>query len=296
MQTGIRNSAITALLDAGFEVIDFKKEDRGFLLNPLLKIKAVFDGPETRPLKRGGKEPDLSKAEAELMEIINRRRAGEIFDLSRVLVASDWRQAFRFARDFASIGGGGAGDFIRVSFEVPEAEYQGVKFEKLVVNNAMVKIVEIDNGNIIFNFDDILFNSAINAKDTNDGGFDGSALACYLNNEFLNAMGISDMLLANKNDRKITLLTAHELFGKREYWEEETNFQKEPHQMGCFKNEKNRVKSYEDETEWYWTSSARASSAAIFCRCGTSGYSSNHTASSVGGVAPAFCVAKATPL
>jgi hypothetical protein len=239
----------------------------------------------------------FKQEKTEYPETINhsgQRTAGETYDLVRFLNAQDWRHAFNLVQEAIRAGRTdsiNAGDFIRVSFEVPAAEYQGVSFKKLIIKDAMVRIFEIVDDRVIFNFDDILFKSAINAKDTNAGGFDGSALADYLNNEFLNAMGISDVLLANNNDSKITLLTAHELFGDSEYWEATSNFQKEPHQMDCFKNEKNRIKSFENETQWYWTSSERASSAAYFCICNSYGSSGSHYASSVGGVAPAFCVA-----
>jgi len=49
------------------------------------------------------------------------------------------------------------------------------------------------------------------------------------------------------------------------------------------------VKKYNGVSWWYWLLPRSASSAASFCNCSSTGDSSR-TASSVGGVAPGFCV------
>ena len=51
------------------------------------------------------------------------------------------------------------------------------------------------------------------------------------------------------------------------------------------------VKQYHGVDWWYWLADKPASSAANFCLCHTNGISTNYSASAVGGVAPAFCVA-----
>jgi hypothetical protein len=227
---------------------------------------------------------------------LERRNAGETCDLMRFLRARDWRHAFNLVQEVLRSDSSlfNLGDFLRVEFDVPAATHDGVDFPALHIK-ADVQIVEVVNDKAIFNFEEIIFCSAINAKDTNKGGIHASALAKYLNTEFLTAFGISDVLLDCNgtwevgNAHKISIPTATEIFGDSEYWEPESNFD-EPEQHSFFRKIKNRIKVFEDDTHWYWTASARASSAALFCR-GSSGASSHHSASAVGGVAPAFCVA-----
>ena len=292
MKNNLLNRAITALNNAGFEVVGFSHK-RPWAENKPLKLKVipVFESREELLGELGlkgdpapQKSPDFSK-----------RSSGETCDLVRLLGAQDWRHALRLTQEVIRAGSDAAsafnvGDFVRVKFDVPAANYDGVDFPALHVDEK-VKIIDVEDDKAIFNFDDIIFQSAINAKDTNEGGFSASALAKYLNNEFLVAMDISGVLLANSDELMISLPTALELFGDKEYWAAESNYFDEPHQIEHFENEKNRVKSWENETDWYWTASARASSSAIFCICYARGYSGNSAASSVGGVAPVFCVA-----
>ncbi|MCL2210225.1 MAG: DUF6273 domain-containing protein [Treponema sp.] len=227
--------------------------------------------------------------------ISNVRFPGESYDICRITGAVDWREALSHASSLLQEDRANeihVRDFLYVSFDVPAADYDGVHFNELKVERAKIVVVERKADKIIFNFDDVIFRSAINARDSNEKGFSQSALAKYLNGVFLDAMGIEDYLLLNEDGvTHITLPTAYELFGEAEYWNEENNFTETAYQFEYYKNEKNRVRALENETAWYWTSSARASSSAGFCSVGSGGYSSNYNASSVGGVAPAFCVA-----
>jgi hypothetical protein len=52
-----------------------------------------------------------------------------------------------------------------------------------------------------------------------------------------------------------------------------------------------RIKRYNGSRDWYWLSSPQSASAAYFCNALSYGYASYTSASSLGGVAPAFCVA-----
>jgi hypothetical protein len=281
MKSNFVNRAITAMNNAGFEVIGFKRKDYG-----PLKLKVIPNSVETG-------EPGCEKREVITIARTAGRDPGETCNLARFLRAQDWRHALSLTQEVIRAGSTAAlnvGDFIRVKFDVPAASYDGVEFPALHVDGK-VQIIEKEDDKIIFNFDDIIFQSAVNAKDTNAGGFFASALAKYLNHEFLDAMGITDVLLANNDGLEISLLTAFELFGDREYWEAESNYFEETRQIEYFKNEKNRVKSFDDETDWYWTSSVRASSSSYFCYVNNIGLSSSHFASAVGGVVPAFCVA-----
>ena len=285
MYNNLVNRAITAMNNAGFEVLGFKKKDYG-----PLKLKVVSAGPE--PGELGYKGTPVSQRSPELS--IVKRSPGETCDLVRYLGASDWRHALSLTQEVIRAGNTAAlnvGDFIRVSFCVPEASHKDVNFKNLNVTDAKVQIVHISPNKIIFNFDGIIFLSAINAKNKNDGGFKESALAEYLNNEFLAAMDISYLLLENNNEQDISLPTAFELFGDEEYWAPESNYFDEPRQIDFFKNIKNRIKVWEGDTHWHWTSSARASSSSNFCHVNINGNSNHDDANSVGGVAPVFCVA-----
>jgi len=287
MINDLLNRAISAMNKAGFEVIEFSSKYRQRVTPLKLKVMPVDDVPGDLGYKPG---------KANTAEKGN-RAPGETRDLTRYLGASDWRHAFKAVQDYIRTAPAEAvenfnfGDFIRVSFDVPAASYDGLDFPARHIESK-VQLVEVtENGKALFNFEDIIFRSAINAKDTNKGGFSESALAKYLNTDFLNAMDISDLLLENNDGLEITLPTATELFGDGEYWEPESNFYDEPFQLSFFSQIKNRIKVWEDDTHWYWTSSASASSAANFCTCSHYGHSYYYGASEVGGVAPGFCVA-----
>ena len=279
------NRLTAALSTAGFLITKFSKRPWSSKIKlQLLTKHGKLENPET---------PETTNSELE------RRHVGERSDLTRYLRAQDWRHAFSLSQEVLRSGDPSLlniGDFIRVEFDVPAAKHDGVLFPALHVDGK-VQIIEVVDGKIIFNFDEIIFLSAINAKDVNEGGIHASALGKYLNTEFLDAFGIGDVLLAcngtweKGKEHKISLLTAYELFGDEDYWEPESNYFDEPQQFSFFKKIKNRIKVWEDDTHWYWTASARASSAAYFCICGYHGYCSRINASAAGGVAPVFCVA-----
>jgi len=238
--------------------------------------------------------PETSETSTETGIELTERTVGEKSNLVRLLKANDWRHAFSLVQDIAENGDPALfnmGDFIPVEFDVPAASHDGLDFPARHIKGK-VQIIEVMDNKVLFGFDEIIFKSAINAKDKNEGGFSQSALAKYLNTEFYNAMGVN-VLTENNDGLFISLPTATELFGDDEdYWEPETNYFDEPEQLSYFTNTKNRIMVWEDDTHWYWTSSKRASSAASFCICGNNGDSGNDGASSVGGVAPVLCVAK----
>ena len=282
--------AIAAFDDAGLDVVRFEPEGS-------MALFSIADNGRN-PVDYGRRVSPLSQRSIERK--FENRTAKENCDLVRYLGASDWRHALGLVQEIIRERKDenilNIGDFMHVSFDVPAADYLGLSFKELVIKDAKVQIVEIMNNKVIFNFDEIIFRSAINSHDSGNGSFSDSALAEYLGNEFYEAMDISAYTFASKDGNFITLLTAFELFGQSEYWEKETNWDaldKEVYmqQMAYFQNEKNRVKVYKNETSWYWTSSPRASVASHFCLVSGNGSSGNHAASEVRGVAPAFCVA-----
>jgi hypothetical protein len=289
MKNNLLNRATAALNNAGFQVIGFKQKG----CKPL-KLKVIQDGPE--PGESGYKGIPAPQRSAGFS--IVKRSIGETCDLVRFLGAGGWRHAFNLVQEVIRAGKISAlnpGDFINVSFDAPAASHKGVGFEALHIGGKVI-ITAIEEGKVVFNFDDIIFRSPINEENTNKGGFHASALAEYLNTGFLNAVGIGDVLLAcngewQKNGHKITLPTAYEVFGDEEYAEAPSNFFEKPRQIDFYKRVKNRIKAFEDDTHWYWLASARASSAANFCGVSHNGGSSYSVASAGCGVAPAFCVA-----
>jgi hypothetical protein len=293
-----RNRAFTALNKAGFEVSSFRKIERG-LFPPMYKIRASYSGT-------GPEEKEFEYETPEQQETENQKRnLGEISDICRMLSASDWRHAFNLVQEAICAGMTfNSGDFINVSFDVPAALIKGVKFDARHIEGKVIVIVSKDD-RVLFNFDEIIFRSPINEKDRNEGGFHASALAEYLNTVFLDAFGVRKVLQTcngtweEGKEHKISLPTAFEIFGDEEYWEPTSDFFDTPEQLEHYKYIKNRIKVFENDTCSFWTSSKWASSAAAFCYCSYGGYSgsgSGSGVSAVGGVAPGFCVAPATPL
>ena len=305
MNNKLLTSAISAFDSVGFEVklVAYDQEKgldlfgvthNGKMLNEIAIQGVATANENNAPIKSTLSQEFAKGYNFEEGDSGSMRRHGETWDIAGMMNTSDWREAIKSLQKMIRKGCeplSNIGDFINISLEVPAAEHQGVKFKKLKIENAKIQIVAIMDGMIVFNFDEIIFKSGINARDTNDGGFADSALSRYLNKEFSEAMGISDLLISNHDDIKYSLLTASELFGDSEYWDEKTNWDNDDlGQMPYFKNEKNRVKAFENETWWHWTSSPTAHSASHFCRVSNSGISYSTSASSSGGVAPAFCV------
>jgi len=308
MTNKLVNRGIMALNNAGFQVVGFSRKPN----SRVFKFKVTPDGPSQEELSKENAESHLPVEVISLMlsssnskkpengKVSEQRNPGEIFDLVRYLGASDWRHAIKLVHDAIQAGNIGifnVGDFIMVTFDVPNGSYKGVNFKKLKIQDTKVHIVDIINNEktkgVVFNFDDILFKSAINETDKNEDSFSASGLCEYLNDKFLSAIDISNYLHPSNDEKKITLLSAFELFGKSEYWDEITSFgdKEKPHQFDYFKSERNKVKDFEKETHWYWTSSPSSISAARFCYVYTNGVASSIDASAVGGCAPAFCVA-----
>ena len=273
--------AIPALDSAGLLITGFSHES--YEDEPSMKMKVI-------PMN--GKPGTAAPAEG--AETERERHTGEIVNLEKYLGAGDWRETLCHIRNLAKAGLARAfnpGDFILASFDVPAATRKGVDFKALHLRDTKIQIVEVQADKVIFNFDEVIFRASINAKNQNAGGFKESALAEYLNAEFLEYIGIGEALAPNKDGQKITLPTATEVFGDDDYWEPASNFSGDPRQFDFFKAMKNRIKVQDNDTTWWWLASPSAASAAYFCSCASYGFSYHNTASAVGGVAPAFCVA-----
>jgi hypothetical protein len=153
----------------------------------------------------------------------------------------------------------------------------------------------------------------MNATDTNTGGYNAAELRAWLegtsgdgsgsfaaglkaalggNNPILTIR----KLLSNKEtwawiSSTVFLMSNHEVFGAPHFadtlWDDGVAVHLPIYQKGS----QYRVKRWNGARDWWWLSSPSASSAAYFCNCFSYGDSYYYSASAVGGVAPAFCVA-----
>jgi hypothetical protein len=179
------------------------------------------------------------------------------------------------------------GDYIRIPIKVPACEINDLEFEELDVEAEAV-VADVIDGRVIFQFEEVLFFSAINNEDTNKGGFESSDLSSYLNDPFMTVFAqIKDCMVENKHGRYITLPTKFEVFGEGD---DKNGNWKDGYQLEYFKKIKNRIRVKDNDTQWWWLSTPYAASAALFAGVGYSGNASDRYASAVGGCAPAFCI------
>jgi hypothetical protein len=222
---------------------------------------------------------------------------GEIRDICLLLNNKDqpWTKSIA---DISAIAGKGnakkvfkPGDYMNIPVLVPEDEIvDGVEFPA-ISGNVNIVITAVYDDKVIFNFENVLFNAAMNNENTNEGGFSNTALARYLNGYFLKCVfsSVEDHLLPNRDNLKISLPTPCEVFGREKNktvnWGESI---RHPYFEKCT----NRIKVNKndlDDTNWWWTSIAYGST--YFSHVRHFGELASHTASSTdGGVAPAFCV------
>ncbi|GHV89900.1 hypothetical protein AGMMS50268_04030 [Spirochaetia bacterium] len=178
------------------------------------------------------------------------------------------------------------GDYLRIPIKVPPCETNGLKFGKLdTVAEAVV--ADVINDKIIFQFEEILFFSAINRENTSKGGFQNSDLSIYLNDSFMSVFGrVKEFMVPNKYGKLITLPTKYEIFGEGD---DENGNWNDGYQLEYFKKIKNRIRTFENDTRCSWTSTPAG--ATTFAYVGLIGVANYNVASyTEGGVAPAFCI------
>jgi hypothetical protein len=220
---------------------------------------------------------------------------GERRDLKVLMGCRDWVSTALAISAAARRGEGSIfkpGDYFRLPIKVKSGSFDGLEFESLdIPETELVFVQATRDGKIIFNFEEILFYSAINAKSTNKGGFKESALCKYLNNNFLEALDrIRGVLQKNKDGNMVTLPTLFEVCGSDcDNENVDCNWEEEPRQLEYFKNIKNRIRVKDNDTHWWWLSTASA--APDFAGVGSYGYADSYGASDTdGGVAPAICI------
>jgi hypothetical protein len=222
--------------------------------------------------------------------------AGERCNLSELLGCTDWVSTAHAIRAVARgeiVGIIKPGDYFRIPVKANAGSFGGLDFEALGIPETELTVVHTTtDGKIIFNFEEVLFCSAVNAKNISEDGFKKSALCKYLNIQFLDALDpIRDVLTKNRDGNLVTLLTLFEVFGDNEDDDERgyCNWEEEPRQLEYFKKIKNRIRVKDNNTHWWWLSTA--ASATLFADVSSGGYANDNDASGAnGGVAPAICI------
>jgi hypothetical protein len=172
---------------------------------------------------------------------------------------------------------------------------------------------EVTKNHVVFAFRNIVAKGRMNATNVNAGGYNSTELRAWLEGAsgdgsgsfsagLKTALGGNNpiltirKLLSNKTDwawinATVFLLSTLEVFGSPGFGQTEYNDGVGVHLPIYQQGSQYRVKRWNGARDWWWLSSPSASSAAYFCSCSHNGDSSYYSASGVGGVAPAFCVA-----
>ena len=212
---------------------------------------------------------------------------GERRNLTTLLGCKDWISTLRAIPDRNWMVK--AGDYIRLPVKTGAAKYGELKFSPLDIEEADLVVIQSTPDKIILNFEEVLFHSAVNSENTNKGGFTNSALSYYLNANFIETFSPVEKILAkNKNGDRVTLPSLYEVTGDDDYGDD-VNWEDEPRQLEYFKKIKNRIRVKDNDTQWWWLSTAAYETT--FCGVYVSGSASYGSASTAtGGVAPAICI------
>jgi hypothetical protein len=204
----------------------------------------------------------------------------------------DYAETFIMLHDLIHRGGAQdikPGDYIRIPVKVPACEIEGMSFEELNIPAAESVVTDVIDGKVIFQFEEVLFHSAINEDNTNKGGFAKSTLCAYLNDAFMTIFGrVKDFMALNKYGNRIALPTNFEVFGEGS--DKSMNWLDSPRQLDYFKSIKNRIRVKDNDTTWWWLSTPYSAASAYFCLVGGNGLANYYGASASGGAAPAFCI------
>jgi hypothetical protein len=217
---------------------------------------------------------------------------GERRNLQRLLAGdNNWADTLYKVHSFYAQGMKGIikpGDYLEIPLHIEATTIDGVEFGEIDLDKTELTVVHVDGG-IVFNFEDVISFGAMNPKNTNAGGFKKSTMAKYLNGPFLQVFDeVKKYMLETEEGLKITLPTEFEVFGTNDdagcNWPDENGAQ-----FSYFKKIKNRIKVQDNDTKWWWLSTA--SGATTFCNVDYHGNATYHIASYAGGgVAPAFCI------
>lgn len=157
---------------------------------------------------------------------------------------------------------------------------------------------------VIFAFDDLYWQHAMNSRNTNRGGWASSEMADYVENDILPQLPdeLADIITPRRivqklggveyeRTSKLWLPSRTEVFGEHDSYKECDFGDK---QFPLFKREKDRVKSLEDgTTDWYFLRSPLVGYSTNFWIVSHSGNGyGSYGASYAGGVCPCFIIGK----
>ena len=140
---------------------------------------------------------------------------------------------------------------------------------------------------VVFAFKDILSEEHYMNEDyTNEGGYEASNMATYLDTEIFNLLP-DDLqeVIKERRGHKLWLFSRREVFGEdgRYICPEEDVF------LPYYKDAENRVKLRDGEPDWWWLASPSAAYTANFALVDFGGASDGSADLSLG-VAPGFCI------
>jgi hypothetical protein len=201
----------------------------------------------------------------------------------------------------------------------PQAWNAGYKNNRLLIGGFNtykgVGDTEVTKNHIVMVTRNIIAKGRMNATNITTGGYQGTELRPWLDGangdgtgtfatKLKAALGGNNPLLKIRllyntggdaswdwNDATVFLLSPFGVFGAPGFGHKDYGDGLSNHLPIYQKGSQYRIKRWNGARDWWWLAIPSASSAANFCNCGSSGYSYNTHASSVGGVAPAFCVA-----
>jgi hypothetical protein len=178
---------------------------------------------------------------------------------------------------------------------------------------------EVTKNHIRFDFANVPLRKRMNPTDDNTGGYAASEIRVFLEGTsgdgtgsktgvttaaFLNTLKaqIGDYILpvrrlfSNKAGWEwitcsLWLPSENEVFGANAWGETEYGDGQKLHIPLYRDSYQHRIKRYNGSRDWYWLCTPNAGSAAYFCGAYGNGIAYDNTAGSVGGYAPAFCVA-----
>lgn len=127
----------------------------------------------------------------------------------------------------------------------------------------------------------------MNKDNTNEGGYDASDMAKYLDKEIF-ALLPDDLQAVIKERRGHKLW----LFSRREVFGEDGRYicPKDDVYIPYYQNAENRIKLRNGEPDWWWLASPNEANATYFCGVDGSGDSDGWGASNSDGVVPGFCI------
>lgn len=141
---------------------------------------------------------------------------------------------------------------------------------------------------VVFAFKDILSEEHyMNERYTNEGGYEASDMAAYLDTEIFGLLP-DDLqeVIKERRGHKLWLFSRREVFGEDGRYicpEEDV-------QLPYYKDAENRVKTRDGETDWWWLASPSAANLASFAIVNYGGGSNCGSALYSYGVAPGFCI------